>query len=111
MKNVIITSSALLMALSLTGCNTMNNAAQYTSTTVGNGVRYTTNAVGTGVGVVTNTGAAVGRGVGTVVGTGVGWVTGQPAKYRQVNGRYNNQMIYHNGHRYMLQNGRYVRVR
>lgn len=117
MKNVIIASSALLMTLGLASCNTMNNAAQYTSSTVSHGVR-------TGVGVVHHTGTAVVRGTGTVVGTGVGVVHGAGTAVTNtvggvvgtgvglVTGRHvsHNQIIYHNGHRYMLKNGRYVRV-
>ncbi len=121
MKKLIITSSALLAVLSLSGCNTMNtagetvgNGVRYTTNTVGNGVRYGVNTVGNGVkygvntvgqgvGFVAHTGAAVGQGVGNVVGTGVGFVTGRPT--------YQNKVVYHNGHRYVVQNGRYVLIR
>ncbi|QMT59847.1 MULTISPECIES: hypothetical protein [unclassified Legionella] len=100
----IITSTALLMSLSLVGCNTMNQAAQYSNQTVGAGVKYGANVVGTGVGFIANTGAAVGHGVGRVVGTGVGVVTGHTVYKAQP------QYVDHNGHKYMLQNGRYVLV-
>lgn len=103
---LILTSSALLMSLSLVGCNTMDQASQYSNSTVGAGVKYGANVVGTGVGFVADTGAAVGHGVGKVVDTGVGFVTGHPASYHKEKTQY----VYHNGHRYMLQNGRYVLV-
>lgn len=98
MKKLIITSSALLLALSLTGCNTMNSASQYGNATVGKGIKYGATTVGSGVGYVS-------RGVGTVVGTGFGLATGQSAVYHKQN------VVYHNGHRYVVKNGRYVRVR
>lgn len=115
MKTVIITSSAILMTVGLVSCNTWNTAGS----TVNNGVRgganvvyHTGNAVVKGTGAVVGTGAAIVHGTGTavtntvggVVGTGVGVLTGQSANYRQ------NQVIYHNGHRYILKNGRYVRL-
>ncbi|USQ12757.1 hypothetical protein J2N86_08550 [Legionella lytica] len=111
MKKLIITSSALLAVLSLSGCNTMNTAGE----TVGNGVRYTTNTVGNGIKYGVNTvgngvryGAhTVGQGVGfvgNVVGSGVGLVTGKPVTYQ-------NKVVYHNGHKYVVRNGRYVLVR
>ncbi|KTD73717.1 hypothetical protein [Legionella tucsonensis] len=81
---VIIASSALLMSLSLVGCNTMNEASQYSNATVGAGVKYGANVVGTGVGFVADTGAAVGHGIGRVVDTGVGVVTNHPTSYRKV---------------------------
>lgn len=122
MKKLIITSSALLAVLSLSGCNTMNtagetvgNGVRYTTNTVGNGLKYGVNTVGNGVkygahtvgqgvGFVAHTGAAVGKGVGNVVGTGIGVVTGRPATYQ-------NKVVYHNGHQYVVRNGRYVLVR
>ncbi|AYK03000.1 hypothetical protein CAB17_09300 [Legionella sainthelensi] len=110
MKKYIITSSALLMALSLVGCNTMNDVSQYSNSTVGAGVKYGATAVGTGVGYIADTGAFIGNGVGKVVGTGVGLVSGQPATYQNVGTYHHNQVIYHNGHRYMLKNGHYVLV-
>lgn len=106
----IITSSALLMSVSLVGCNTMNNVSQYSNQTVGAGVNYGAHVVGTGVGYVANTGAFIGNGVGKVVDTGVGVVTGHRATYHQV-GYTNKHVVYHNGHRYVLKNGRYVLVR
>lgn len=112
MKKLIITSSAVLMSLSLVGCNTMNsgsnlvgNTVQYGAHTVGTGIKYGAQTVGTGIGYVANTGAFVGRGVGTVVGGGLGLVTGQNTSYQK------NGMIYHNGHQYRLQNGKYVLIR
>lgn len=117
MKKLVITSSALIMSLSLVGCNTMNTSSQYANSTIGTGVKYSATTIGTGVGYVANTGAFVGRGVGTVVGTGVGvvgsgvgLVTGKPVNYRYVN-TSSNKVIYHNGHRYVVQNGRYVLIR
>ncbi|WP_454783243.1 hypothetical protein [Legionella sp. WA2022007384] len=101
---LILTSSALLMSLSLVGCNTMNQASQYSNSTVGAGVKYGANVVGTGVGFIADTGAAVGHGVGKVVDTGVGVVTGHTVY------KAKPQYVNHNGHRYMLQNGRYVLV-
>lgn len=110
MKKLIITSLALTVPLCLVGCNTMNNTSQFANSTVGTGVKYGANTVGKGVGYISHTGAVVGQGVGNVVGTGVGFITGKPANYRHVN-TYNNKVIYHNGHQYMIQNGRYVLVR
>ncbi|HHF7365215.1 TPA: hypothetical protein ACPSKY_000308 [Legionella bozemanae] len=81
---VIIASSALLMSLSLVGCNTMNEASQYSNETVGAGVKYGANVVGKGVGFVADTGAAVGQGFGKVVDTGVGAVTGHPTSHHKV---------------------------
>ncbi len=80
----VITTSALLMSLSLVGCNTMNEVSQYSNSTVGAGVKYGANVVGTGVGFVADTGAAVGHGVGRVVDTGVDVVTGHPTSYHKV---------------------------
>ncbi|PWY56484.1 hypothetical protein DGG96_02290 [Legionella qingyii] len=103
---VIVTSSALLMSLSLVGCNTMDQASQYSNSTVGAGVKYGANVVGTGVGFIADTGAAVGNGVGKVVDTGVGVVTEHKVSYHKAKPQY----VYYNGHRYMLQNGRYILV-
>lgn len=111
MKKLIITSSAVLISLSLVSCNTMNDASQFSNRTVGTGIKYGAQTVGTGVGYVTNAGAFVGRGVGTVVGTGVGVITRHPASYQAVKTNQKNGMIYHNGHHYKLQNGKYVLVR
>ncbi|MFT4058139.1 MAG: hypothetical protein QM652_01170 [Legionella sp.] len=110
MKKLIITSSALAISLSLVGCNTMSNTANYTTSTVGHGVKYGARTVGTGVGVVGNTGTAVGRGVGSVFGSTVGWIGGKPANYRYTNTYRKNDIIYHNGHQYVVKNGRYVRI-
>lgn len=104
MKKLIVASSALLASLTLVGCNTMSDVGNYTSSTVGTGMKYGAQTIGAGVGVVANTGAAVGKGVGTVVGAGAGLLTGQPVYSHQRN------VVYHNGHRYVLKNGRYVRV-
>ncbi|KTC89867.1 hypothetical protein OQJ18_06710 [Fluoribacter dumoffii] len=106
----IITSSTLLISLSLMGCNTMNNVSQYSNSTVGAGVNYGARVVGTGVGYVADTGAFVGKGVGTVIDTGVGTVMGSPSKYTSQPGYHNKHIVYRNGHRYMLENGRYVLV-
>jgi uncharacterized lipoprotein NlpE involved in copper resistance len=111
MKKLIITSSALVMSLSLVGCNTLNNTASYTSSTVGTGLQYGARTIGAGVGVVGNTGYAVGRGVGNVFGSTVGWVSGKPVNYRYTNTYNRNDIIYRNGHQYVVQNGRYVRIR
>ncbi|MBN9231514.1 MAG: hypothetical protein BGO90_13670 [Legionella sp. 40-6] len=118
MNKLIITASATLLTLSLVGCNSTNSAYQYTTTTVGNGVKYGANTVGTGVGYVTSTGAWVGRSVGTVAGTGLGWVTGQRVVSRDgtaYQGRqvvyHNGTLVHHNGHKYVVRNGRYVLVR
>lgn len=89
----------------------MNDVSQYSNSTVGAGVKYGATAVGTGVGYIADTGAFIGNGVGKVVGTGVGFLSGQPANYRNVSTYQNNKIIYHNGHRYMLKGGRYVLVR
>ncbi|WP_231852883.1 hypothetical protein [Legionella longbeachae] len=88
----------------------MNDVSQYSNSTVGTGVKYGATAVGTGVGYIADTGAFIGSGVGKVVGTGVGVISGQPATYHNVGTYHNNQVIYHNGHHYMLKNGRYVLV-
>ncbi|HHT0592198.1 TPA: hypothetical protein ACTXXA_002183 [Legionella anisa] len=81
---VIIASSVLFMSLSLVGCNTLNEASQYSNETVGSGVKYGANVVGTGVGYVVDTGATVGHGIGKVVDTGVGVVTGQSTSHQKV---------------------------
>ncbi len=94
------------MSLSLVGCNTMDQASQYSNSTVGAGVKYGANVVGKGVGFIADTGAAVGHGVGKVVDTGVGVVTGHKVSYHKTKPQY----VDYNGHRYMLQNGRYVLV-
>lgn len=102
MNKLLIVSSTIAISFGLASCHTMNDTANFTNATVGNGVKYTATTVGKGVGFVSNTGAAVGKGVGTVVGSGVGLVTGHPHSYHKT--------VYHHGHHYMLQNGRYVRV-
>ncbi len=100
MKRLILMPIGILLSLSLTGCHsTMNNAGQAANATVGTGVKYGVRTVGTGVGVVTNAGAAVADGVGNVASAGVSLVTGQP------------RIVYKNGHRYQMMNGRYVMVR
>lgn len=114
MKKSLIISATLLASLSLVGCNSMNNAmndtGNFATSTVGTGMHYTTSVVGTGVGVVTGTGAAIGRGFGTVVGTGTGIVTGQRVYYKPTGYYHKTQVIYRHGHHYMLKNGRYVRM-
>lgn len=105
---MVLTSSALLLTLSLAGCNTMNDAAQFGSSTVGTGVKYGANTVGAGVGFLANTGAAVGSGVGSVVNTGYGVVTSPMTHF--TGKASNKQVVYHNGHRYLLKNGKYVRM-
>jgi len=103
MNKLIITSSAVIMSLSLAGCNTMDSASQYSNKTVGSAIDYSARTVGTGVGFVANTGAAIGHGVGTVAGTGVGWATGQSSSYHR-------GTMSHNNHHYVIKNGKYVRV-
>ncbi len=88
----------------------MNNVSQYSNSTVGAGVNYGAHVVGTGVGYIADTGAFIGNGVGRVVDTGVGVVTGHPATYHHA-GYPNKHVVYHNGHRYVLENGHYVLVR
>ena len=119
MKKLIITSAALLASLSLVGCHTTNDVAQFSNNTVGKGVQYGAKTVGAGVGVVSNTGAFVGRSVGTVVGTGVGvvgsgvgMVTGQKTYHNNMNSSYKTKgVVYHKGHYYKMQHGKYVLVR
>ncbi len=110
MNKLLLITSALGMSFGLVGCHTVNHTVDGTSRVVGTGVKYTATAVGTGVGLVSNTGAAIGRGVGTVVSTGVGLVGGNSATYQQTKYQKKSQTVYHNGHRYILKNGKYVRV-
>lgn len=77
MNKLLITSSALIVTLSLAGCNTMNDASQLSNQTVGQGFKYTAHVVGAGAHLVADTGAAVGKGVGTVADTGMNLVTGK----------------------------------
>lgn len=109
MNKLVIASSALILSLSLVGCNTARDASQFGTQTVGTGVKYGVNTVGTGVGIVTNTGAAVGQGIGSVLSTGVGVVT-SPLGYRNTT-VYHKPVVYQNGHRYVWRNGNYVLVR
>lgn len=108
MKKLLLISAALTISFGLTGCHTANNAVDGTTKVVGTGFKYTATAVGAGVGVVSKTGAAIGTGVGTIVNTGVGFVDGHPVKYQKSHAKA--QMVKRNGHNYMLQNGKYVRV-
>jgi type 1 fimbria pilin len=89
MKKMAMTSTALLMTLSLVGCNTTNSMMNDAN-------RFGGATVGTGMGFVANTGQAVGKGVGNVLGTTTGWIMGKPASQ--------------NGSRYVLKHGKYVRV-
>jgi len=89
MKKLAIVSSALLMSLSLVGCNTTNTMVNDTN-------RFGSATVGTGMGFVAHTGNAMGQGVGNVINTSTGWIMGKPA--------------YRNGHHYVLKHGKYVRV-
>lgn len=112
MKKLLLISSAVAISFSLTGCNTVNNTMNETSrfanSTVGAGVKLTARTVGTGVGFVSNTGAAIGKGVGSVVDTGVGVVGGHHPTSHQT--KYRTKTVSHNGHHYMIQNGKYVRM-
>lgn len=103
MKKLLIVPSALLMSLSLAGCNTANTMMDGTQ-------QLGSRTVGTGMGFVANTGNYVGQSVGNVIGTSTGWVMGKPATY-QGKAYTGQQVVYHNGHPYMLKNGKYVRVR
>ena len=110
MKKLITMSLGALCTLSLMSCNTMNDSSKYANSTVGTGVKYTANVVGGGVGVVSKTGAFIGNGVGRVVSSGVGIFTGQPTGYHHVN--YSKSgVVYHHGHQYRVQNGKYVLIR
>ncbi len=114
MKTLAITTSAVIMTLSLAGCNSMNsgmnNVSQFGNATVGQGVKYSAQTIGTGVGFVSNTGAAVGKGIATVADMGVGVVT-SPWSSHGMKASYHKPVVYHNGHRYMWKNGNYVLVR
>ncbi|PJD91565.1 MAG: hypothetical protein CK426_02950 [Legionella sp.] len=108
MKKRVIMFSALLISLGLAGCHTMNSASQmgqstvnYGTKTVGTGVTYGFKTVGAGVGVLSNTGAAVGRGIGHTTN----WLVGQP-----VVSYHGEKVVYYKGHKYMLQHGKYVLV-
>jgi hypothetical protein len=116
MKKLLVMSSAVAISLSLAGCHTMNDTANFANSTVGTGVKYTATAVGTGVGFV-------GNGVGTVVNTGVGFFGGHPKGYNSTrytnthavyhhNNKhyYNSHYVKHNGHQYKMKNGKYVRI-
>lgn len=98
MKNVAIVSSALLMTLGLASCNTTNQMVDGTH-------KLGAATVGTSMGLVAHTSHAIGKGVGDTLNTGASWVKGKPVMY------HNNQMMMHNGHHYMLKNGKYVLVR
>lgn len=77
MNKLVITSSALLLSLSLVGCQTMNGVNQFGQSTVGavgHGVKYGVNTVGSGVNYGVN---AVGTGMKygvTTVGHGFGYL-------------------------------------
>ncbi len=134
MNKLVIGSSALLLSLSLVGCQTMNGVNQFGQSTVGvvgNGVKYGVNTVGSGVKYGVNT---VGTGVKygmTTVGNGFGYlantsvntgrtVTGvatvptralaQPS-YQTVNTYHGNKVVYYKGQHYVLKNGQYMLVR
>lgn len=116
-KLVITSSAAVIMSLSLVGCNTMNsmnngmnNVSQFGNKTIGTGVKYTAQTIGVGAGFIADTGAVVGKGIGSVANMGVGVVT-SPFNYRGMKPAYNKSVVYHNGHRYVLRNGSYVLVR
>lgn len=117
MKNLVITSSAaMIMSLSLAGCNTMSNnlnngmngVSQFGNATVGTGVKYSAQTIGAGANLVANTGAAVGHGISSVADMGVGVVT---SPFNVMKPAYHKPVVYHNGHRYMWKNGSYVLVR
>ncbi|MCA0402326.1 MAG: hypothetical protein LCH30_00880 [Proteobacteria bacterium] len=113
MKNLLLVSTAASISLLLVGCGTVNDTVGFANSTVGTGVKYTATTVGTGVGLVGTTGSTIGRGVGTVVGTGVGVVgTGVNAVGTTVGNTtgYVTKTMTNNGHRYVLKNGKYVRV-
>lgn len=113
MKNLVIsTSAAVIMSLSLVGCNTVNNGmndvSRFGNATVGTGVKYSAQTIGAGAHLVSNTGAAVGHGIGTVATMGGKVVT---APLKMVTPVYHKSVVYHNGHRYVWRNGTYVLVR
>jgi hypothetical protein len=98
MMNKIILSVVAVSAFSLNlmGCQPFNAVGR-----AGNTV------VGTGVGLVSTTGATVGR----AVGAGVDILVGRPATRNDMVAYRKNGVVYHNGHAYRIQNGRYVRAR
>jgi len=108
MKKILLISSAVAISFSLAGCNTMNDTSNFANSTIGTGVKYTATTVGSGVGFISNTGATVGRGVGYVADTGTGFMNGHHTTYQKT--KYRTGTVYRHGHRYMLQNGRYVRM-
>ncbi len=113
MNKLLITSSAaVIISLSLAGCNTMNSmnnglndVGRFGSATVGTGMKYTAQTVGAGAHVVASTGAAVGHGIGSVTTMGVNTVS-SPFGMKSTH----HKIVYHNGHRYMWKNGSYVLV-
>lgn len=117
-KLVIASSAALLLTLSLTGCNTVNNGmndvGHFANATVGTGIKYSAQTIGAGANLVANTGAAVGNGIGTVatVGTAVVTrpVTGMTVHHRAVP-VHHKKVVFHNGHRYVWRHGHYVLVK
>lgn len=91
MNKLVLMGSISLFSFTLIGCNTMNSAE--------NSVNQTGGAVvSTGAHLVSATGHAI----GSTFNTGVGYLTGKQAKP--------NYVVYHNGHKYRLHNGRYVLV-
>lgn len=111
----LLAISAAVASISLVGCNsmngTMNDTTRFASTAVGTGAKFTTHVVGSGMTLVGDTGAFVGRGVGTVVNTGAGLVgVKEPLGFKTVN-TSKTEWMHYKGHKYMLKNGKYVRVR
>lgn len=96
MKKLIITCTAIVgLSAMMTGCGWqhVNNA--------GDAV------VNTGTGVVKTTGAVVDK----TVGTGLDLLVGRHATSQDMKVYRKNGVVYHNGHAYKIQNGKYVLVR
>lgn len=91
---ILIGGLTVILALIMGGCTTLDNAGKAGSSVVNSGAN-----------LVAYTGSAVGK----TVESGVGYLTGQPASYKHMNS--NSNVVYHNGHKYKIVNGKYVLVR
>jgi predicted small secreted protein len=100
MKNLTFISSICLCSLTLLGCNTVNSIDQAGGRVVSSGAYLGKTVIGSGAYAVSATGGFVDK----TIHRGVDVVTGQPILYGP-------KIVYHNGHKYKLYNGRYILIR